>query len=138
MQQVAPDDPALQSRARASDNSSPQPLTYEQIVNVPMPLVPGNQLIENYTQVLTAGSNKGSSAPVSTMLLNSFIVAGDHQPLVEHPVEHIDQSGSAMVGRGKVQSHVASDYNSGHRGKQHSGLRLPWSSSAVAIGFIHV
>ena len=50
-------------------------LTYEQIVNVPMPLVPGDQLIHNYTQVLTAGSEKGSSAPVSTMLLNSFVMA---------------------------------------------------------------
>jgi sn-glycerol 3-phosphate transport system permease protein len=50
-------------------------LTYDQIINVPMPLVPGDQLVENYRQVLTAGSNKGSSAPVSTMLLNSFIMA---------------------------------------------------------------
>ena len=50
-------------------------LTYDQIVTVPMPLLPGDQLIENYAQVLTAGSNKGSSAPVSTMLLNSFIMA---------------------------------------------------------------
>ena len=50
-------------------------LTYDQIITVPMPLVPGDQLIENYAQVLTAGSNKGSSAPVSTMLLNSFIMA---------------------------------------------------------------
>ncbi len=31
-------------------------LTYEQIVNVPMPLIPGDQLIENYAQVLTSGS----------------------------------------------------------------------------------
>jgi sn-glycerol 3-phosphate transport system permease protein len=50
-------------------------LTYDQIVRVPMPLVPGDQLVENYTQVLSAGSNKGSSAPVSTMLVNSFIMA---------------------------------------------------------------
>jgi sn-glycerol 3-phosphate transport system permease protein len=50
-------------------------LTYEQIVNVPMPLVPGDQLIANYTQVLTAGSTKGSSAPVGTMLFNSFVMA---------------------------------------------------------------
>ena len=40
-----------------------------------MPLVPGDQLIANYVQVLTAGSQKGSAAPVSTMLLNSFIMA---------------------------------------------------------------
>jgi sn-glycerol 3-phosphate transport system permease protein len=50
-------------------------LTYDQIVTVPMPLFPGNQLLENYSQVLSAGSNKGSSAPVSTMLVNSFIMA---------------------------------------------------------------
>jgi len=50
-------------------------LTYDQIINVPMPLLPGDQLIENYSQVLRAGSQKGSSAPVSTMLLNSFIMA---------------------------------------------------------------
>jgi len=50
-------------------------LTYDQIVTVPMPLLPGDQLIENYTQVLKAGSQRGSSAPVSTMLLNSFIMA---------------------------------------------------------------
>ena len=40
-------------------------LTYDQIITVPMPLVPGDQLIENYTQVLKAGSQKGSAAPVS-------------------------------------------------------------------------
>jgi sn-glycerol 3-phosphate transport system permease protein len=50
-------------------------LTYDQIVTVPMPLLPGDQLWANYTQVLTAGSQKGSSAPVSAMLVNSFIVA---------------------------------------------------------------
>jgi sn-glycerol 3-phosphate transport system permease protein len=50
-------------------------LTYEQIVNVPMPLLPGDQLLDNYRQVLTAGSHKGSSAPVGTMLFNSFVMA---------------------------------------------------------------
>ncbi len=50
-------------------------LTYEQIVNVPMPLIPGDQLIENYSQVLTSGSQKGSSAPVRTMLFNSLVMA---------------------------------------------------------------
>jgi sn-glycerol 3-phosphate transport system permease protein len=50
-------------------------LTYDQIVNVPMPLLPGDQMIENYSQVLTAGSTKGSAAPVSKMLVNSFIMA---------------------------------------------------------------
>jgi sn-glycerol 3-phosphate transport system permease protein len=50
-------------------------LTYEQIVNVPMPLLPGDQLLENYGQVLAAGSKRGSSAPVGTMLVNSLVMA---------------------------------------------------------------
>jgi len=50
-------------------------LTYEQIITVPMPLLPGDQLLENYSQVLRAGSEKGSSAPVSAMLFNSFVMA---------------------------------------------------------------
>ncbi len=50
-------------------------LTYDQIINVPMPLVPGDQLFENYGQVLRAGSQKGSAAPVSQMLINSFVMA---------------------------------------------------------------
>ena len=50
-------------------------LTYDQIVHVPMPLVPGDQLVANYSQALAHGSEKGSSAPVSTMLVNSFVMA---------------------------------------------------------------
>ncbi len=50
-------------------------LTFEQIVNVPMPLWPGEHFLDNYRQVLTSGSEKGSSAPVSTMLVNSLIMA---------------------------------------------------------------
>jgi len=50
-------------------------LTYDQIVSVPMPMLPGDQLVANYSQVLHAGSNKGSAAPVSTMLLNSVVMA---------------------------------------------------------------
>jgi sn-glycerol 3-phosphate transport system permease protein len=50
-------------------------LTLEQIMQVPMPLVPGDQLINNYTQVLAAGSKLGSTAPVATMLQNSLIMA---------------------------------------------------------------
>jgi sn-glycerol 3-phosphate transport system permease protein len=49
--------------------------TFDEIVNVPMPLVPGSHLVENYTQALTGGSTRGSSAPVGTMLVNSAIVA---------------------------------------------------------------
>ncbi len=50
-------------------------LTLEQIMAAPMPLVPGDQLIENYRQVLFAGTEKGSKAPVATMLANSTVVA---------------------------------------------------------------
>ena len=49
--------------------------TYEEIVNVPMPMVPGDKMVENYTQALTSGSERGSSAPVGTMLKNSLIMA---------------------------------------------------------------
>ena len=50
-------------------------LTLDQILTVPMPLVPGDQLWNNYSQVLAAGSTKGSGAAVSTMLKNSLIMA---------------------------------------------------------------
>jgi sn-glycerol 3-phosphate transport system permease protein len=47
----------------------------ERILEVPMPLVPGDQLMENYRQALTAGSAKGSRAAVGTMLVNSTVMA---------------------------------------------------------------
>jgi sn-glycerol 3-phosphate transport system permease protein len=47
----------------------------ERILEVPMPLVPGDQLVENYRQALAAGSTKGSKAAVGTMLVNSTIMA---------------------------------------------------------------
>jgi sn-glycerol 3-phosphate transport system permease protein len=50
-------------------------LTYDQITTVPMRMLPGDQLIQNYSQVLSEGSTKGSAAPVSTMLVNSFVMA---------------------------------------------------------------
>jgi sn-glycerol 3-phosphate transport system permease protein len=50
-------------------------LTYDQVINVPMPLVPGGQLVENYAKVLASGSEKGSHAAVLPMLVNSFIMA---------------------------------------------------------------
>jgi sn-glycerol 3-phosphate transport system permease protein len=49
--------------------------TNAQIQEVPMSLVPGGHLWENYSQVLTAGSNLGAKAPVGRMMLNSLIVA---------------------------------------------------------------
>ncbi len=50
-------------------------LTLEQIMQVPMPLTPGDQLVENFRQVLTAGSTGGSKAAGSTMLMNSLVMA---------------------------------------------------------------
>ena len=50
-------------------------ITYDEIVTVPMRMIPGDQMAENYGQVLKAGSTKGSKAAVSTMLMNSTIVA---------------------------------------------------------------
>ena len=37
--------------------------TIEDILSVPMPLVPGTHLWENYAQVLPAGSHRGAAAP---------------------------------------------------------------------------
>ncbi|HEX2648919.1 MAG TPA: sn-glycerol-3-phosphate ABC transporter permease UgpE [Burkholderiales bacterium] len=50
-------------------------LTLPEVMQVPMPLLPGDHLVENFTQVLTAGSTKGSKAAVSQMLVNSFVMA---------------------------------------------------------------
>ena len=49
--------------------------TLEEILSVPMPLLPGDQLFNNYAQVLSAGSTRGSAAPVGTMMVNSLVVA---------------------------------------------------------------
>jgi sn-glycerol 3-phosphate transport system permease protein len=49
--------------------------TLERILEVPMPLLPGDQLVENYRQALAAGSTKGSQAAVGTMLVNSTVMA---------------------------------------------------------------
>jgi sn-glycerol 3-phosphate transport system permease protein len=50
-------------------------LTLDQILTVPMPLVPGDQLWNNYSHVLMSGSTRGASAPVGQMMLNSAIMA---------------------------------------------------------------
>jgi sn-glycerol 3-phosphate transport system permease protein len=49
--------------------------TLERILQVPMPLLPGDQLVENYRQVLTAGTTTGSRAAVADMLINSTVMA---------------------------------------------------------------
>lgn len=50
-------------------------LTLEQIMQTPMQLLPGDQFIANYSQVLTGGSTKGSKAAVASMLVNSTVMA---------------------------------------------------------------
>ncbi len=50
-------------------------LTLQEVMQVPMPLLPGEHLLENYAQVLSAGSTKGSQAAVSHMLFNSLVMA---------------------------------------------------------------
>jgi sn-glycerol 3-phosphate transport system permease protein len=50
-------------------------LTHAQILQVPMPLIPGDQLWANYSQVLTAGSQHGAAAPVGRMMFNSLVMA---------------------------------------------------------------
>jgi len=47
----------------------------EQIMSAPMPLIPGDQLIENYRQVLLHGSTTQSGAAVWRMLVNSTVMA---------------------------------------------------------------
>jgi len=49
--------------------------TLEEILTVPMPLLPGDHFLSNYAQVLAAGSTRGSAAPVGAMMANSLIVA---------------------------------------------------------------
>ena len=49
--------------------------TLETVMRTPMPLVPGDQFFENYAQVLTAGSTRGSKAAVAQMLVNSSVMA---------------------------------------------------------------
>jgi len=50
-------------------------LSLEQIMTVPMPLLPGDQLLHNYGQVLAAGTVGGSQAAMSRMLANSLVMA---------------------------------------------------------------
>jgi sn-glycerol 3-phosphate transport system permease protein len=49
--------------------------TFEQIVSVPMSLVPGTELIENYKTALTSGSEQAAHAPVGRMMVVSLVMA---------------------------------------------------------------
>jgi sn-glycerol 3-phosphate transport system permease protein len=49
--------------------------TAERILEIPIPLLPGGEMLNNYATVLTHGVAGASSAPVSRMLLNSLVMA---------------------------------------------------------------
>ncbi len=49
--------------------------TLDQILEVPMSLVPGTELLANYTAALTSGSERAASAPVGRMMVVSLVVA---------------------------------------------------------------
>ena len=49
--------------------------TMEEVMTVPMRLLPGSHGLENYAAVMAHGSERGSSAPVGRMMLNSFVMA---------------------------------------------------------------
>jgi len=49
-------------------------LTPEQVLQAPMPLLPGSHMIENYMHVLSSGAGL-SSAPVGRMMWNSLVMA---------------------------------------------------------------
>jgi len=50
-------------------------LPLEKIMQAPMPLVPGDQMLTNYAQVLAGGTTTGSKAAVGSMLVNSAVMA---------------------------------------------------------------
>jgi sn-glycerol 3-phosphate transport system permease protein len=50
-------------------------LSLEEIMSVPMPLLPGDQLLHNYGQVLVGGTVGGSHAAAWRMLANSAVMA---------------------------------------------------------------
>ena len=50
-------------------------LTAEQVLESPMTLIPGDEAVANYSQVLSSGSERLSAAPVGRMMLNSLVSA---------------------------------------------------------------
>jgi sn-glycerol 3-phosphate transport system permease protein len=50
-------------------------LTYDEVLQAPMPLIPGGEFVNNYLQVLTQGSERASAAPVGRMMFNSLVTA---------------------------------------------------------------
>jgi sn-glycerol 3-phosphate transport system permease protein len=50
-------------------------LSFDQVTSVPMPMLPGADLLKNYGEVIARGSNLGSKAPVGPMMWNSLVMA---------------------------------------------------------------
>jgi sn-glycerol 3-phosphate transport system permease protein len=50
-------------------------LSFDEVTRVPMSLLPGSHLIENYGDVLAHGTTRASAAPVGRMMLNSTVMA---------------------------------------------------------------
>lgn len=50
-------------------------LTLDDVVRAPMPLTPGDRLVENYAAVLAHGLRSAGGAPVGRMLVNSLVMA---------------------------------------------------------------
>ena len=49
--------------------------TPERMLEIPIPLLPGGELLRNYTTVLTQGVAGASTAPVGRMMFNSLVMA---------------------------------------------------------------
>jgi sn-glycerol 3-phosphate transport system permease protein len=49
--------------------------TLQDVVQAPMPLLPGPHLLENYGRALSTGTTQISDTPVATLLLNSLVLA---------------------------------------------------------------
>ncbi|MDH4249432.1 MAG: sn-glycerol-3-phosphate ABC transporter permease UgpE [Deltaproteobacteria bacterium] len=47
----------------------------QDILQVPMPLMPGEHLVENYTRAFSTGPLSGNTGPVWRMMLNSLVMA---------------------------------------------------------------
>lgn len=45
------------------------------IMQVPMPMLPGGHLLENYLQAITGGATSAGNSPVGIMLFNSMVMA---------------------------------------------------------------
>jgi sn-glycerol 3-phosphate transport system permease protein len=49
--------------------------TVSDIIQAPMPMLPGEHLLENYGEAITSGAASAGHAPVGIMLFNSLVMA---------------------------------------------------------------